>query len=114
MSAPRLWHFTCDHAHRKIGKRGELRPNPHPLIPQLGPVVWLTCDGSPDRDDVGLTGRLTNCDRMAYRYRVIAPEAVPWTDLRHLTPPELLADLERFAEPHTWWLSRVPCQAVLS
>ncbi len=112
---PRLWHFTCDHGHRGIGKRGLLRPNPHVLMPALGAVVWLTSDGMPDRDDVGLTSHLISCDRLAYRYRVVdSSGAVPWGDLRSEVPPGVLADLERYAEPDTWWLSPTPVEAVLS
>jgi hypothetical protein len=38
-----LWHYTCaDHGAPGIDRTGELRPNRHPLLPELGPVVWLT------------------------------------------------------------------------
>lgn len=111
---PALWHFTCDHGYAAIGKRGLLRPNRHPLMPELGAVVWLTCDAMPDRDDVGLTSASLSCDRMAYRYRAKALEAVQWASVADLVRPAVRADLERFAEPAMWWVSITPVEAVLS
>lgn len=119
---PRLWHFTCDHGHRAIGTRGLLKPNPHVLMPVLGAVVWLTQDGRPDRDDVGLTSTTLKCDRMAYRYRVAGipmtgrdvGAVLPWATVRDRVDPIVAADLERYADPSTWWLATVPVEAVLS
>jgi hypothetical protein len=114
---PRLWHFTCaDHGHRGLGNRGLLKPRIHFLMPQIGPVVWLTRDGSPDRVEVGLTSTHIRCDRMAYRYRVVDPGglAVPWSEVRDQVSPQVLADLESFADPSTWWLASEPIEAVLA
>lgn len=119
---PRLWHFTCDHGHRGIGTRGMLKPHLHTLMPQLGPVVWLIADGAPDRDDVGLTSVRLSCDRMVFRYRVVGiprighdvGAVVPWAAVRDRIDLVTLADLERYAEPSTWWLATVPVEAVLA
>ena len=101
-----LWHFTCEHGYAGIGQRGELRPNAHPWMPVLGPVIWLTSNPAPARDDVGLTrGTVIRCDRMAYRYKVIESDAVPWATARLLIEPSLRADLESFADPSTWWVA---------
>lgn len=109
-----LWHFTCDHGARLIRARGTLRPNVHQLMPELGAVVWLTTDGWPSRDDVGLTSTTLRCDRMANRYRVTSdrPPVIPWATARTLVRPQLVLDLESYAEPSTWWLSTGPLTAV--
>lgn len=115
MTAEQLWHFTCEHAHQEIGKRGILLPNQHQLMPRLGPVVWLTSDPAPDRDDVGLTSSYLKCDRMAYRYRGAShPGVYPWSDVRGQVAPPLRDDLERYGQPDTWWLSSGPVAAVLA
>ena len=104
---PVLWHFTCVHGHAGLGARGLLRPNPHPLMPALGPVVWLTDTPAPERDDVGLSiGTLVHCDRMAYRYRVDTTTAIEWQRVRHVVADDVLAVLESYADPATWWVAR--------
>lgn len=102
---PTLWHFTCEHGRRGVGNRGKLKPNRHPLMPELGPIVWLTADPSPERDAIGLTSDHLSCDRMAYRYRVVASDAHPWSAYRHLVVPAVAADLESFADPSSWWVA---------
>lgn len=109
-----LWHFTCGHGYRAIGKRGILKPNPHPLLPELGPVVWLTVHPMPSRDAVGLSSRTLRCDRMAYRYRVRLQQPVHWPDVRDRAKPEILRDLEAYGEPETWWLAFEPVAGVLA
>lgn len=112
--APRLWHFTCEHGYQGIGRRGLLRPNKHVLIPDLAPVVWLTADAAPSRDDVGLTSSYLTCDRMAYRYRVTAPDAVRYEDITDRIPADVRVDLESYGQPESWWLSFDPVPAVLA
>ncbi len=114
--AARLWHFTCEHGRKAIGTRGILRPNVHGFMPGLGAVVWLTTDGAPDRDDVGLTSTTLDCDRMAYRYRVTTerPPVVPWSTARTFVDPQVVVDLESYADPSTWWLATAPVEAVLA
>jgi hypothetical protein len=113
-AATTLWHFTCEHGFAGLGERGKLGLNPHPLLPKLGQVAWLTSDPTPERDAVGLTSSLLMCDRMAYRYRVESPSrCIPWTAVRHLAAPEVLHDLESFGAPETWWIAREPVWVTL-
>ena len=110
-----LWHFTCDHGYAGIGRRGLLMPHAHPLMPELGPVVWLTTDPAPARDDIGLTSTMLGCDRMGYRYRAHPDvNAAPWTSLRHLVDPSLIVDLELYGKPDTWHLATDPVPVRLS
>lgn len=110
----RLWHFTCMHGFAGLGAHGTLQPSPHCFIPALGPIVWLTEDPDPDRDAVGLTSTILDCDRLQFRYRVLsASRAIPWAAVRHLVPLDVLRDLESFGKPETWWISRAPIRAVL-
>jgi hypothetical protein len=115
MSARRvLWHFTCEHGYEGLGERGMLGLNPHPLLPQLGQLAWLTDDPAPARDAVGLTSSLLSCDRMTYRYRVdVTSRCIPWSSVRHLVSLGVLLDLESFGAPETWWISRHPIPVVL-
>jgi hypothetical protein len=110
-----LWHFTCHHGYERLGRRGVLLPNPHPLIPAFRGLIWFTDEAEPERDDVGLTmGRLA-CDRMEYRYRIdpVPPSCVTWSSVRHACPKSVLRDLESFGKPESWWISDLPVQAVL-
>jgi hypothetical protein len=102
---PTLWHFTCEHAYRSLGNGGVLKPNRHPLMPELGNVIWLTEESWPERDAVGLTSDYISCDRMAYRYRIVDSDARPWGAYRHLVLTTVRMDLEAYAQPHTWWLA---------
>lgn len=110
MKIPTLWHFTCaDHGYAALGNGGFLRPNNHPFMPDMPPLVWLTSDPNPTADDVGLTSRITRCDRLAYRYRVTIPTAVtPWSKARLRCPTDVAEDLERYGRPETWWVSSTP------
>lgn len=110
-----LWHFTCGHSYKSIGDEGLLYPHPHPLMPELGSLIWLTDDAEPDRDDVGLTMGFITCDRMEYRYAVrSAPSCKPWSSVRDALDTDVLTDLESFGAPETWWVSSLPLRAVLS
>lgn len=120
MGNTKLWHFTCDHGYRGIGKRGMLRPNPHVLMPKVPPMVWLTDDPMPSRDAVGLTSQHISCDRMAFRYRVsylpgmVGTLVVPWSEVRPNVAPDVIETLESFADSGTWWLAFSPVGAVLA
>ncbi len=97
-----LFHFTCDHGRRGIGRRGLVRPNPHTGI------AWFTSNPSPSRDDVGLTSEsLLTCDRLSFRYVVEQHDAEPWfgSSARESAEPDLVADLEAFGDPATWFVS---------
>jgi hypothetical protein len=108
-----LFHYTCSHGRRGIGKIGLAMPNAHPLLP-LKPLVWMTPDDVPDREANGLTKRLLTCDRAAYRYRVTdTTAAVPWLASKQRLELEwfgelILADLEERRAPELWWVSYDP------
>lgn len=109
-----LFHFTCSHGRRGIGKIGLAMPNAHPLLP-LKPLVWMTTDDVPDREANGLTKRILTCDRTAYRYRVTdSSSAVPWLASKQRLELEwfgelILADLEADPRaPELWWVSYDP------
>jgi hypothetical protein len=104
-----LYHFTCEHGHTGISKTGVLRPNIHPFMPHLGPLLWLTdFEEPPSKESVGLTSRLSTCDRLAYRYIVHSKAAIHWFDIRSRASKEVVADLESYGQPEHWWVVRRP------
>ena len=81
----------------------------------LGPVIWLTTESDPERDAVGLTSSMLECDRMQYRYRVEPkPSCVRWVDVRDRAPSRVVRALESFGSPETWVVSRLPLRARLA
>lgn len=110
-----LWHFTCSHGRRAIGKRGLLIPQiRHPLLGVR--VIWLTTEAAPDRQATGLGMTYTTCDRMEYRYRVLQPErCLRWlaSPFRVVSPADAVTDLEMYGDPEHWWVTAVPTMAAL-
>ena len=98
-----LWHFTCEHGRRALGKRGLLvAPLPNPLLGGAR-LIWVTTEAAPDRERTGLTMHSTPCDRMAYRYRVLQPErCTPWL----LSPVHAAAPAGRLGRPRIAWRPR--------
>jgi hypothetical protein len=117
VTAPTLWHFTCGHGRKALGKRGLLiAPLGHPLLGGAR-VIWLTTEAAPDREKTGLTMNTTPCDRMAYRYRVLQPErCTPWlvSPFRAAAPRWAVDDLESFGDPEHWYVTGVPTLAELA
>ena len=114
MSRERLYHFTCDHGRKGIGRRGLIRPL------TKWKLVWLTSDPNPARDDVGLTSEtgLITCDRMSYRYIVDSHSAMPWSVFREglIRDPawaQIVEDMEYYGKPATWWVSAESVLGVL-
>jgi hypothetical protein len=71
-------------------------------------VIWLTSDPWPARVAAGLTSNLIGCDRMESRYVVSDLGACrPWigSPEREGADPAVVADLERYGRPETWWLT---------
>lgn len=103
----RLFHFTCSHGAAAIGARGELVPQTrHPMLGCS--VIWLTTEGTPDREATGLTSRYTSCDRMAFRYVVTdLGRCRPWltSPEREAVAPGVVADLEHYGAPEQWWIT---------
>jgi hypothetical protein len=120
-SAMRLWHFTCaDHGLAGIeAAGGVIEPNVHPLLPELGAVIWLTEDEAlADPEAIGFIPgeqpwRVTNdrwlrCDRTAVRYEVPTAGAMWWPFVRGRCDARVVRDLEHHGKPHTWWVLFAP------
>ena len=108
MKQPTLYHFTCEHGYKGITKIGMLLPNTHPLMPHVGPLVWLTDYAEPPtRESVWLTSSWTTCDRLAYRY-IVHCKATHWFAIRQRAPQDIVATLESFGQPEHWWVVRRP------
>lgn len=113
--SPQLWHFTCWHAHRRI-QRTALRPllvpqPPHPMT-GLPPLLWLTTEPAPDREETGLTMHTIQCDRMDFRYLALrTSRCVPWTgsEFRKAANPAWLAGIESPEhDPEHWHVTDMP------
>lgn len=113
-----LWHYTClDHAAPEIDATGELRPTQHILLPQLGPIVWLTDIPDPaigcGLDILGIAESvILTCDRLAVRYAVeaaAAPGLARWVDVRGRCDPDAVEALEEGGSwPSRWWIATGP------
>lgn len=68
MSSMRLYHYTCGHGRDGIVADGCVRPNVHPYLRMLPPLVWLTDLDVPTREALGLTSTWLTCDRTQYRF----------------------------------------------
>lgn len=110
-----LYHFTCDHGARRIGRSNCL------LIPQMPHpvcgwnILWFTTLPVPDKETTGLGAAATRCDRMAHRYIIGDPgNCRPWLDSseRASTPPDFLSDLESYGDPEHWWIASEPIKAI--
>lgn len=118
-ATPLLWHYTCDHNAASIVATGALVPNRHPLLPNVAPLVWMTDDPDAGRWDLGLTGVMLDCDRMAHRFRVVDSSTCQrWTDLVSAAPHGVLSDGGRYLLEHgreftSWWISPLPVPVVL-
>lgn len=120
----RLYHFTCDHARRRLGDGGMLLPAwdqvppgaRRDALPPSASFVWLTDLDVPIPGVLGLTSDLLDCDRTAHRYRVVASSGpvVPWTAARKRLDPVFLDQLEQPpAMLRHWFVSTLPVRVVL-
>ena len=116
MTAPDLWHYTCDHGARGIGRRGLLLPvrrHDPDAAARLGPwrwladLIWMTPMHPPDPHLLGLTANTIRCDRTAYRYRVLRPDlAQPWLGSPwHAQHPDWTTGGD---DPSMWWVADQP------
>ena len=114
-----LYHYTCGHGFRKIGKVGLLMPANDLMNPTLAkdfnsPVaryVWLTDLSVPIKDALGLTAEHIGCDRTVHRYRVTENAiAIRWFDLRKSFDASWRDLLESApgARPAHWWVAQEP------
>lgn len=124
-----LYHYTCDHAHRKLGNRGRLLVprevgNIHGgqlarqegIFAELYGFTWLTDLDYPHREVLGLTNNFAVCDRTRHRYRALGPvAATPWTAARRSVNSRLVAVLESAPAvmPMHWWVTSEPVEVEL-
>lgn len=73
-----LYHYTCAHAAPKIAKAGRLFPFPHPMLPQVPAMVWLTDLPDPVRRVIGLPPIQQGCNRVQWRVTVDVDEPLHW------------------------------------
>jgi hypothetical protein len=120
----RLFHYTCHHGVAGIGRWGHVRPlrqhspDAAARIPEgyewMTELAWFTDLSRPDPIALGLTRRITRCDRTAFRYTVLEPDlCTPWLDV--------LPDMPKVARklamdeglPGRWWIATEPVPVVL-
>lgn len=118
-----LWHYTCDHAHLRIGAQGTLFPARMLMAADVDPawpahtwqahLVWATDMERPNRDALGLTMRAVRCDRTTHRYRI--DEHLQWWPKfrRRLLALHLDDDVDALestpgARPAHWYVSPIP------
>jgi hypothetical protein len=104
----RLYHYTCAHAAPHITRERWLQGNPHPWLPDAGPLVHLTDLDTPDRSALGLTSNILLCDRTEYRVTVSTSEAVHWPVFARTIPRHIRRALEEApgAMPMHWYVVR--------
>lgn len=105
---PLLYHYTCDRGDRGIRADRALRGNPHPLMPGVGPLIWLTDLETPDALALGLTSFSLSCDRTAHRFAVRTRRAQHWPRVvRTLCSPSTRRRLDWApgAMPMHWWVA---------
>lgn len=116
---PTLWHYTCEHAFSVLGMKGELVPACQlsaniPPAYWWGRLIWMTDLAIPDREALGLTMRITKCDRTEYRYRVTdTADVLPWTRIRRQFPAEVLEGATPGLRPRHWYVAAVPVPVAL-
>jgi hypothetical protein len=115
----KLYHYTCRDMARRILADGVIRP--WPIMPDEGPrgeaiptglpddtaVVWLTTIDRPDRQALGLTSHVLNCDRTEVRFTVDVP-ATRWEDFAAFANPRWRRRKEKRRRPWTWWVYAAP------
>jgi hypothetical protein len=102
-----LYHFTCQHMADEIEEKGILVPAAQTFVNVS--LVWLTDMDKFDRDALGLTGHLLDCDRGDVMYRVTdyIKKPVPWIgSIWHSqADPFVQAHLHRGRDPRRWWVT---------
>lgn len=124
-----LYHYTCEHGRRSIGRRGFVMPlaghdaEAARAIERgnhawMGQVVWFTDMELPVRNALGLTSTMLRCDRLKYRYRVTdISDVTSWLIIRRSIAPRTdIYELERKrgALPAHWYIAQVPVPVVLA
>lgn len=117
-----LFHYTCAHAAPKIERAGELRGWPHKMLPQVGPIVWLThmklseLPAPVERLALGMPPNQPGCERFAFRVTVDVEEPTRWPQWArcnvHLVQRQALETNCRGTMIAYWWLSLTPVPVV--
>ena len=118
-----LWHYTCEHSRNLILESGRLLPAQALVVerdlPWQARLVWLTNLASPHPPAaLAIDPRqqtLARCDRTAFRFRVLYPDAcIWWPSWRREHKPPDAQDLESApgARPAHWWVSSEPVPVV--
>lgn len=111
-----LWHYTCAHAAPKIERVGVLLPYAHRMLPQVGPIVWLTNLDIGARIQLGMPPIQPGCDRMAYRVTVELDEPLQWPRWARRNVPLAQRQAVENNCPGSmmahWWLSLAPVPIV--
>jgi hypothetical protein len=103
-----VYHYTCRHAARRIGRRGVLVPTPQPFLGGVA-LVWLTNLDEADREGLGLTSNTIACDRTEVRYRVLDASTVQaWRTYRVRLDRSLVSALELGRRHAAWYVSAAP------
>lgn len=116
--APTLFHLTCVHRAPSIIAIGALIPNPHPFMPRMAPLVWMTDQPDLDPALLGLTQTYISCDRTQCRFMVIDYSTVHrWLDVVAEAPltvldPRVVHRLNKDRRPEHWWISGAPVPVV--
>lgn len=105
-----LYHLTCDHGRKGIGRRGTVAPNvrgAHLTVPGV-PLVWLTSEWDVPPSALGLTSFTLGCNRTEFVYAVDEPRgAVRWVDSPHRTQLAIQMLEAPGTRPELWWVSSV-------
>lgn len=109
-----LYHYTCAHGRAWIDDL--LVPASHQsgrAIGTPGEYVWLTDLARPQRDALGLTSHILDCDRTEYRYRVTnMADVLPWTAVRRAWRWAHELESAPGARPRHWWVSAGPVAVI--
>lgn len=108
-----LYHYTCWHSAEQLGEAGTLEPR------GILPLVWATDLDHPDRNGLGLTMRILDCDRGEFRYRVVDEDEAlfaHWADVKRARalPVDYAAALEAAdgVLPMHWWVAIDPVRVI--
>ena len=109
-----VYHYTCRHTAKRIGRRGVLVPTPQPFLGGVE-LVWLTDLADPDREGLGLTSNMIACDRTEVRYRVLDASTVQaWRTYKLRLDRSHVSALE-FGHRHgSWYVSTAPVPVELA
>jgi hypothetical protein len=83
-------------------------------LPPWGVFAWFTDMPTPNRDALGLTSTILDCDRTAYRFRAeLGGDLMRWTSVRR-GYPGWAYELENAygARPMHWYVSRDPVPVI--